>query len=174
MNRGNARGGGGGGYFHMYVYWVCAAWETPIFSPKFPIRSISFSQMTKKAAPEHHHFFCRSGNHHKKKNLFNFNPFIAVHGRLTAASPNAKHSGSAAGLAAGQSASQTRPIVSSRDPHFQARAHSKAPHFHVQALSGAPHFSLCRGTYLPIFGASTPPPPPPGRKCHVKMIWYLV
>ena len=26
---------GGGGYFHIYAYWVCAARETPIFSPKF-------------------------------------------------------------------------------------------------------------------------------------------
>ena len=31
---------GGGGYFHMYAYWVCAARETPIFSPEFPFRSI--------------------------------------------------------------------------------------------------------------------------------------
>ena len=51
-------GGGGGGYFHtcMYAYWVCAVRETPIFSPKFPFRSISFSQMTQKSSPEHHHF----------------------------------------------------------------------------------------------------------------------
>ena len=28
----------------MYAYWVCAARETPIFSPEFPFRSISFSQ----------------------------------------------------------------------------------------------------------------------------------
>ena len=49
-------GGGGGGYFHMYAYWVCAARETPIFSPEFPFRSISFSQITNKSVPEHHHF----------------------------------------------------------------------------------------------------------------------
>ena len=60
---------GGGGYFHMYAYWVCAARETPIFSPEFPFRSISFSQITKKSVPEHHHFtffgkFCRSGDLH--------------------------------------------------------------------------------------------------------------
>ena len=28
---------GGGGYFHIYAYWVCAARETPIFNPKFPV-----------------------------------------------------------------------------------------------------------------------------------------
>ena len=32
----------------MYAYWVCAARETPIFSPEFPFRSISFSQITPK------------------------------------------------------------------------------------------------------------------------------
>ena len=40
--------GGGGGTSIMYAYWVCAARETPIFSPEFPFRSISFSQITKK------------------------------------------------------------------------------------------------------------------------------
>ena len=41
---------GGGGHFHiMYAYWVCAARETPILRPpKFPFRSISFSQKTNK------------------------------------------------------------------------------------------------------------------------------
>ena len=84
------RSRGGGGYFHMYAYWVCTARETPIFSPEFTFRSISFSQITKKSVPEHHHFtffggFCRSRDHHFQ-NFFNFNPFIASHGRL---SPNA-------------------------------------------------------------------------------------
>ena len=54
----------------------------------------------------------------------------------------------------------------SGDPHFHARpgAHSGDPHFHARpgARSGAlAIFSLCRGTYLPKFGVSTPPPPPP-------------
>ena len=38
------------------AYWVCAIWETLVFSPKFPLQSISVSQMTNKSAPEHHHF----------------------------------------------------------------------------------------------------------------------
>ena len=33
-----SRGGGGG--TSIYAYWVCAARETPIFSPEFPFRSI--------------------------------------------------------------------------------------------------------------------------------------
>ena len=72
----------------------------PIFSPEFPFRSISFSQITPKINPFRSitilHFFggfCRSGDHHFQ-NFFNFNPFIASHGRL---SPNAKRSASAAG-----------------------------------------------------------------------------
>ena len=69
INVSDAPRGGGGGYFHMYAYWVCAARETPIFSPAFPFRSISFSQIPKKSVPEHHHLtffggFCRSGDHH--------------------------------------------------------------------------------------------------------------
>ena len=36
--------GGGGGTSIIYAYWVRAARETPIFSPEFPFRSISFSQ----------------------------------------------------------------------------------------------------------------------------------
>ena len=50
------REGGGGGTSIMYAYWVCAARETPIFSPKFPFWSISFSQMTQYSALEHYHF----------------------------------------------------------------------------------------------------------------------
>ena len=48
-------------------------------------------------------------------------------------------------------------------PHFHAQtlqARSRAPHFHTRpgACSNAlANFSLCRGTYLPNFGVSTPP-----------------
>ena len=110
----------------MYAYWVCAARETPIFSPEFPFRSISFSHITNKSVPEHHHFtsffggFCCSGDHHFQ-NFFNFNPFIAWHGRL---SPNAKRS-AAPRVTAGQSASQTRP-GSSGDSHFHPQNGSSA------------------------------------------------
>ena len=175
-----------GGYFHMYAYWVCAARETPIFSPEFPFRSISFSQITKKSVPEHHHFtfsggFCRSGDYHLKI-FFNFNPFITPHGRL---SPNAKHS--AAPRVSGRSgdshfhaqngSSSFRSPAFSRSKRLKlvpeprifklktAQARSGA-HFHARprARSGAlAHFSLCRSTYLSKFGVSTPPPPPPPR-----------
>ena len=37
----------GGGTSIMYAYWVCAARETPIFSPEFPFRSISIHKFPK-------------------------------------------------------------------------------------------------------------------------------
>ena len=133
----------------MYAYWLCDTRKTPIFSPKFPLRGISFSQMIK---------IFRSGDHHFRN--------------VQAGSPNAKRSGSAPGLAAGQSARQTDPTVSSGDPmhlnarglsgspQFHARRRYGAPHFHARARSGATHFSLCRGTYTyQNFGAGAPPPP---------------
>ena len=123
--------------------------------PKNPFRSITIL-----------HFladFCRSGDHHFQ-NFFNFNPFIASHGRL---SPNAKRS-------AAPRVSQTRP-GSSGDSHFHAQngsssfrspgifklktaqAHSGAPHFH--ARPGAPFFTLPRHIPTKIWGEYPPPPP---------------
>ena len=80
--------------------------------------------------------FCRSGDHHFK-NFFNFNPFIASHGRL---SPNAA-----------PWVSQTRP-GSSVESHFQRsadQARSRAPH--LQAQNGSisvrrPSFSRSTGS----------------------------
>ena len=91
----NAGGGGGGATsICMHIAWVCAARETPIFSPEFLFRSIiiftNFPQIRSgsspfkkkiggfcrfgdhhffKSVPEHHHFtffggFCRSGDRH--------------------------------------------------------------------------------------------------------------
>ena len=159
----------------MHIGYVPAR-ETPIFSPEFPFRSISFSQITKiKSVPEHHHFtffggFCRSGDHHFQ-NFFNFNPFIGSHG-----------------LAAGQSASQTRP-GSSGDSHFHAQNGSslfRSPRIFklktAQARFRSPAFSCSTGSsfrspgpfftlprhiiYPPKFWVSTPPPPP---GTHIKI-----
>ena len=120
----------------------------PIFSPEFPFRSISFSQISKKSVPEHHNFtflggFCHSGYHHFQ-NFFNFNPFIASHGRL---SPNAKRS-------AAPRVSQTRP-VSSGDWHFHAQNGSSS------FRSPCPFFTLPRHIPTKIWSEYPPPPPPP-------------
>ena len=140
---GTPGGGGGGGVLpYVCILGMCRV-RDPHFQPWISVSEhIIFTNYhtQKKSVPEHHHFtflggFCRSGDHHFQ-NFFNFNPFIASHGRL---SPNAKRSAA--------------PRVSGRsgDSHFHARP---------GARSGAlAHFSLCRGTYLPRFGVSTPPPP---------------
>ena len=169
--------GGGGGYFHMYAYWVCAARETPIFSPKFPFRSISYlTIMTKQSGLEHYHFTFFAV---PETIIFNIS-LISTHSPPpTAGSARTQSVRQRPGLAAGQSASQTRP-GSSGDPHFHAQNGSssvRSPAFSRSkrlelvpepriftldrgARSGArADFSLCRGTYLPIFGVSTPPPP---------------
>ena len=133
----------------MYAYWVCAARETPPpphFQPWISVPDhIIFTNFQKKSVPEHHHFtflggFCRSGDHHFK-NFFNFNPFIASHGRLSLRR----------GIA-------TRVLAVPETPIFTLKtdqARSRALHFHARPEAR----SLCHGTYLPIFGVSTPPPP---------------
>ena len=80
--------------------------------------------------------------------IFIFFPFQPV---------NAKRSRQRRGLAA---VPEIRIFTLKKD-----QARSGTPYFHARpgARSGAlPHVSLCRGTYLPKFGVSTPPPPPPG------------
>ena len=167
------RGGGGGGVLpYVCILAMCRA-RDPHFQPWISVGSgaYHFHKLPKKSVPEHHHLiffaeFCRSGDHHFQ-NFFNFNPFIASHGRLS-------------GLVAGQSASQTRP-GSSGDSHFHAQNGSssfRSPAFQAQNGSSSfrspafsrstgssfrspgPFFTL-RGTYLPKFGARGEYPPPP-------------
>ena len=173
-----ARGGGGGGGVLPYVciLGMCRA-RDPHFQPWIQSvpEYIIFTNY-QKSVPEHHHFrffggFCSSGDHHFQ-NFFNFNPFIASHGRL---SPNAKCS-----------AAPRRPGISG-ESHFHAQNGSsscrspalssskwkrKSSSFRCPAFSRStgssfrspgPFFTLnCRGTYLPkffFFGEYTPPPP---------------
>ena len=170
----------------MYAYWVCAARETPIFSPKFPFRSISFSQITKKSSPEHHHF-----------TFFAVPETIIFKIALISTHSSPPTTGSAPtqsvlrrpGLCQPDASSQFRRPAFPRstrlklgpEPHIStlntAQARSWSPAFPRStrlklgpepriftldrgARSGArAHFSLFRGTYLPKFGVSTPPPP---------------
>ena len=166
-------------YWWVYMY---AARDTPIFSHEFPFQSISL--ITQKSVLEHHHFkffggFCRSGDHHFQ-NFFNFNPFIASHGRL---SPNTKRSAAPRVSSRPERQSdaswQFRRLTFSCSKRIKlvpeprifklktAKARSGAPHLHARpgARSGArAHFASCSATCtgLPKFGVSTPPPPPPG------------
>ena len=113
----------------MYAYWVCAARETPIFSPKF--RSISFSQITKKSVPDHHHFTFLADFAVPETIIFKISLI------LTRSSPPT--AGSARGFAAGQSASQTRP-GSSGDSHFHAQNGSSS--FRSPAFSSSKRLKL--------------------------------
>ena len=126
-----------------YAFRVCATRETPIFSPKFPLQRISFCTNPLQsitinifAAPETTIF----------KISLPSSRFIAAHGRLTAASPNAKRSGRAPGLqparvparrvlqsqfrrpAFSRSSSLTELETSSlRSPAFSRSTRSRAP-----------------------------------------------
>ena len=132
------RGGGGGGYCHIYAYWVCAARETPIFSPNFPIRSISFSQNVK---------IFRSG-------VSPFYNFFAVQDTIIfEISLRSSHlSPPTAGLL-----SQT-PRARSGAPHFDARARSRAPCFSL--CRGSP--GLAAG-----IGVTVKPIPPHKLSCQI-------
>ena len=152
-------GGGGGGYFHMYAYWVCAARETPIFSPEFPFRSISFSQITPK-------------NLFRSITILNFLADFAIpetiifkisliSSPLTAGSARTQSIRQHRGLAA----SQTRP-GSSGDSHFHAQNGSssfRSPAFSRSTRSSfrspCPFFTLPRHIPTKIWGEYTPPPP---------------
>ena len=133
---------------------MCRA-RGPLFSPKFPLRSISFSQMTTYTTPEHHHytFFavpCRE--HHFQKCIY----VKAILRRLRLAycsQPERKAFWRAPGLATGQSTSHadTSYKISFGDPHFHARARFGAPAFSRSSSLRSP----------PIFAAHTYPTPPP-------------
>ena len=131
-------GGWGGGYFHicMHIGYVPCE-RTPFSALNFRSGAYIIFTNDRKicSGASQFYIFCHSEDHHFQT-VFNFNPFIAAHGRLT-------------------TASQQRPGVSGR-PECQP----DASYSQFQSRSGAPHFSLCRGTYLPKYGVSTPPPPP--------------
>ena len=139
----------------MYAYWVCAARETPIFSPEFLFRSISFSQISPKSVPEHHHF--------------TFLADFAVPETVIFRTQSVRQR---RGLAAGQSASARRVLAIPESSIFTlktALARSGAPHFYAQNGSNSfrrpsfsrtgssfrspcPCFTLPRHIPMPKFG----------------------
>ena len=177
-------GGGGGGHFHIYAYWVCAAQETPIFSPKFPLQT---TNEKKKSTPEHHHFtffaapefetqnklllkstlstwWVRIINHYYyyyySRNFFTIKKFQAIHRRPRPAycsQPKRKAFVQRYGVSGRPDASYSQFWR----PHFHARARYWAPHFHARTRSGSPilHFAAAH-TYQNL-GRVTPPHPPP-------------
>ena len=93
--------------------------------------------------------FCRSGDHNFQT-LFTFKPFIAAHGRLTAASPNAKRSGSALELVAGPSASQTCPTSQFRRPTLSRSSSLYLKLVQIQKIKKFQIFSLYTCTCVKI------------------------
>ena len=133
---------------------MCRA-RGPLFSPKFPLRSISFSQMTTYTTPEHHHytFFavpCRE--HHFQKCIY----VKAILRRPRSAYCNQPK----------RKAFRERPGVSDW-PEYQPCRHVLQNQFRRPPLSRSsslwsPAFS--RSSSLrspPIFAAHTYPTPPP-------------
>ena len=133
---------------------MCRRRDPPFSALNFRSGAYNFHKLPQKSVPEHHHFtffggVCRSGDHHFQ-NFFNFNPFIASHGRL---SPNAKAFGSATG------SRPFRRLAFSRSKRIKlvpeigiftlktAQARSGAPHF--QAQNGSSSFRS--STFCPCF-----------------------
>ena len=146
-----ARSGGGGGAL-PYAYWVCAARETPFSSLNFRSGAYHFHKLQKnplRIIIILHFLPLRRPSFSK----FLYRKEISSH-----SSPPTAGLLQRSGVS-GRPECQTDASYSQfrTFSHFYARARSGAPHFHAQARSRAPHFSLCRGTYLPKFGASHPP-----------------
>ena len=134
----------------------------PIFSPKFPLRSISFSQMTKifRSGASLTIFSCKADFTLSFLPLRrpSFSKFLNV---------QAIHRRQRPGVSDRQSASQTRltKLSSRGDPYFHARACSGAPHFHARAAPEPPPPFLsvaAAHTYQNVGRVPFPPPPPPG------------
>ena len=149
-----APGGGGGGHFHICAYWVCATRETSIFSPKFPLQSISFLQMTNNKK------IC-SGDHHFQ--LFFF--LQAILSPPTASLLQPAQTICVWAVPRGYSWPECQPDTSykvgSTDPHFHARARSGVLHFKLDSLQSPLFFTLPWHIPTKIWGEWPPPPPPP-------------
>ena len=166
----------GGGV--LYAYWVCAARETPIFSPKFPFRRIlifhklPYPQKIKRSGASPFYFFLADfavPEDHHFTNFFKFNPFIGsalTFGQRRGLAGRPEHQPDASWQFRRLAFSRSKPVSSSaRSPHYHAQNGSssiRSPTFSRSTGSSfrSPgHFSLCRGTYLPgNLGMSTPPP----------------
>ena len=124
----------------MYAYWVCAARETPIFSPEFLFRSISFSQIYPKSVPEHSPFYFFWRILPFRRPSFFLNPFrsitilhfladFAVRETVIFRTQSVRQR---RGLAAGQSASARRVLAIPESSIFTLKT--------ALVRSGAPHF----------------------------------
>ena len=175
--------GGGGPYFHiMYAYCVCAARDTPIFSPEFPFRSISYSQITKK-------------NPFRSITILHFLADFVVPETIIfkISLISTRSSPPTASSARTQCVRQRRGLAGVPEIRIftlkTVQARSGAPHFHAQNGSSSfrsptfsrstgssfrspcPFFTLPRHMPTKIWGEYPPPPPPPGVRY---VIWQWI
>ena len=167
------RGGGGEGHFHICAYWVCAIFETPIFSPKLPLQSISFSQIKFK-------------NPLRSITILEFLPFQrpsfskflylqAVPSPPTAGLLRPARTRSFRPASRGYSRPEcqpTRPTSRLQRPQFHARAPSRALHFHARAAPEPPIFLFAVAhTYQNV--GRVPPAPRVTSHCQPESHWNL-
>ena len=178
-------GGGGRGYFHNYVCILrMFRARDPHFQPRISVPLIpehiiftNYQKIRLGASPFH---ICGRILPFRRPSFsfFFFNPFIASHARpaqpaLRSAAPRVSGRSLDSHFHAQNGSRSFRSPAFSRSKRLKlvpeprifklktAQARSGAPHFYARpgARSGAlAHFSLCRGTYVPKFGVSTPPP----------------
>ena len=177
-----APGGGGVLPYYVCILRMFRAARDPHFQPRISVpEHIIFTNYQKirlGASPFH---ICGRILPFRRPSFsfFFFNPFIASHARpaqpaLRSAAPRDSGRSLDSHFHAQNGSRSFRSPAFSRSKRLKlvpeprifklktAQARSGAPHFYARpgARSRAlAHFSLCRGTYVPKFGVSTPPPP---------------
>ena len=143
--------------------------ERPPFSAlNFRSGAYNFHKFPKKSVPEHHHFTFLADFAVPETIIFTISVISTRSSPPPRVSSRPERQPDASWQFRRLAFSRSKRIKLVPEPRIfklkTAQARSGAPHFHARpgARSGARgHFSLCRGTYLPKFGVSTPPPPPP-------------
>ena len=159
----------GPGHFHMEVprahfqllwaYWVCSIFKTPIFNPKFPLQSISFSQITEISAPEHHHFRVFAAT---KNLILKLSPSTAGLLRLARARSVPPALRARSGAPTGPRGQRCYIFTLFRSGSRPLERLSYPCKKKLISRSRALRFSIRRGTYLQKCGSSAPPPPQGG------------
>ena len=148
---------------YICAYWVCAIFETPIFNPKFPLQSISFSQITENPLQS----ITILEFLPLRRPSFSFLYFQVVPRHRLRQRP---------GATAGQNAARRSPTISSRDHQFHTQTRARDPHFKLTlepawARSRDHHFHARAAPEPHIFhfavahtyqNVGRVPPPPPG------------
>ena len=157
-------GGGGGGHFHIhvYAYWICPNFETPLFSPKFPLQSISFSQITKTPLRS---ITILEFLPLRRPSFSTFLYLQAVPSPPTAGLLRPAQTRSVRPAPRGYSRPECQPDTSYNSaletPNFMLEPAPETRIFTLEPLQSPPFFTL--PWHIPTkMWAECPPPPPPG------------